>query len=107
MRLDIERKIREKEEAKVRRRAERERRRKLEELGKLKEEINKLFVSKGDSREGMASIDLLDIHGNYDRSRGFVGTPGGHFMQILLCIQGLYNEFAQGTNAKAKTFFSK
>ena len=107
VRLDIERKIREKEEAKQKRRNERERRRKLEELKKLKEEIHKLFVSKGDTKDGITSFDLLDIHGNYDKNRGYVGTVGGQFMQIVLVVQALYNEFAQGTNEKAKAFFNK
>ena len=28
-------------------------------------------------------------------------------MQIVLVVQALYNEFAQGTNEKAKAFFNK
>ena len=53
----------------------------------------------------MTNYDLLDIHGNYDKNRGYVGAVGGQFMQIVLVVQALWNEFAQGNNEKAKAFF--
>ncbi len=63
-------------------------------------------MSKGDTKEAMTSYDLLDIHGNYDKNRGFVGAIGGQFMQVVLIVQNLHNEFAKGTNEKAKSFFN-
>lgn len=59
------------------RRDARERRRKEEELKKLRELIKATFVDKGEVKDHILQQDILDITGNYDRNKPFVGSLGG------------------------------
>jgi hypothetical protein len=81
--------------------------RKAEELRKLKEEIKAVFVDKGEVREHMAQLDILDINGNYERGRPFVSSIGGQLMQLCLALQGLYytplEEFHEDGKKKDKS----
>ena len=37
----------------------------------------------------MNSLDLLDINGNLEKSKQFIGTVGGELMQIYLVLLGM------------------
>lgn len=101
--LERERKIQQKEDDRQRRRAERERLRKEQELRKLKDEIKAFFVDKGDVREHMAQLDIIDINGHYEKGKPFVGALGGQLMQICLALQGiLYTALPEGEEDKKK-----
>jgi len=94
---EAERRVVHKEQERQARREARERRRKEEELMKLKQAIKANFVDKGEVREHLAQIELLDLHGNYERNRPFAGTLGGQLMQLALVVQVL-KEHDQGEN---------
>jgi hypothetical protein len=46
-------------------------------LRKLKEEIRTLLVERGDVRDHIASIECLDVTGNYEKGKSFIGGLGG------------------------------
>jgi hypothetical protein len=46
-------------------------------LKKLRETIKAHFVDKGDVKEHMAQLEVLDYHGNYEKNKHFVGSLGG------------------------------
>lgn len=52
-------------------------RRKEEELRKLKEEIKTLLIERGEVRDHIGSIEVLDVNGNYEKGRPFIGGLGG------------------------------
>lgn len=80
IKMEDEKRLIEKEMFRQNRRELREKRRKEVELAKLKEEIKTLIVDKGESRDHISQIDPLDIHGNYERGRPYLGVLGGHMM---------------------------
>jgi hypothetical protein len=49
-----------------------------------------MFVDKGEVKEHMAQLDILDINGNYERGRPFAGAIGGQLMQLCLALQGIH-----------------
>jgi len=55
---------REKLEEKERRRAAREAARKAAELKKLRDEVQELFISKGETKEHILQQDLIEANGN-------------------------------------------
>lgn len=62
---------------KLARREARENRRKEEELQKLRDAIKLNFVDRGEVRDHVAQLDLLDITGNYEKGKVFSGSLGG------------------------------
>ena len=75
-----EQKIIQKELERHARREARERRRKQQEFEKLKAEIKKIFVDKGEVRDGITTQDLLDINGNFEKGKPFAGAIGGQLL---------------------------
>jgi hypothetical protein len=71
------------------RREARERRRKQQELDKLRAEIKKSFIDKGDIKDGITAQDLLDINGNYEKGKSFAGAIGGQLLQFCIILQSL------------------
>lgn len=71
------------------RREARERRRKQQELDKLRAEIKKSFIDKGDVKDGITAQDLLDINGNYEKGKAFAGAIGGQLLQFCIILQSL------------------
>lgn len=66
------------------RREARERRRKQQEFDKLRAEIKKGFIDRGEARDGIANQDLLDVNGNYEKGKPFAGALGGQLLQLVL-----------------------
>lgn len=81
-----EQKIIRKELERQARREAREQRRKQEEYDKLRLEIKKGFIDRGEIKDGMTSQDLLDVNGSYEKNKNFAGTLGGQLMQILFAF---------------------
>jgi len=58
-------------------------------LEKLKAEIKKSFIDKGDIKEGIAAQDLFDINGNYEKGKSFAGALGGQLLQFCITLLAL------------------
>lgn len=84
-----EQKIIMKELERQRRREARETRRKQQEFEKLKTEIKKFFVDKGEVRDHVINQDLLDVNGVYEKNKPFAGALGGQLLQLILTFQAL------------------
>lgn len=72
-----------------RRREARETRRKQQEYEKLKTEIKKFFLEKGETRDHVMAQDLLDVNGVYEKNKAFAGALGGQLLQLILSFQAL------------------
>ena len=81
-----EQRIIQKELERQSRREARERRRKQQEFDKLRAEIKKAFIDKGEVKDGITSQDLLDVNGNYEKGKPFAGSLGGQLMQLCLAF---------------------
>lgn len=57
----------------------------MNELKKLKEEINTLFISKGESREHSLNQEMLEVDGNEVKQLSLCGV-GGVLGQIMICF---------------------
>ena len=75
-----EQRIIQKELERQARREARERRRKQQEFDKLKAEVKKNFIDKGEVKDGITAHDLLDVNGNYEKNRSFAGSLGGQLL---------------------------
>ena len=73
------------------RREARETRRIQQELDKLRAEIKQHFVDRGDTREHILSQEILDITGNFEKGKPFVGVYGGLLLQLLVAFTTLQN----------------
>ena len=51
--------------------------------------MKQFFIDKGQALDHMSSLDLLDINGNLEKSKQFIGTVGGELMQIYLVLLGM------------------
>lgn len=67
----------------------REQRRKEEELKKLRDEIKQFIVEKGEVRDHVAQIELLDIFGSYEKGKSYIGSVGGQIMQICVVLKAI------------------
>ena len=68
----------------------RDKRRKEQELKKLRDEIKANIIDKAEARDHVNTIEILDINGQYERNRPFLGAVGGHIMQLIMPLQGLH-----------------
>jgi hypothetical protein len=46
-------------------------------------------VDKGEVREHMLQLDILDITGNYEKGKPFVGAVGGQLMQLAIVLEAI------------------
>ena len=74
--------------------------RKQEELRKFKEEIKATFVDKGDVKEHILNMDIVDINGQFIPGRSIPGTLGGHTFQMMLVLSGLMSTFKKHPDFK-------
>lgn len=81
------------EQRKRDRRAMREKRAKDEEKQRLRDEIRKNIIDRGDVKSPVSMFELLDIHGNYERSKHFIGALGGHVMQFYYVTKAIKDVF--------------
>jgi hypothetical protein len=84
-----EQRIIQKELERQNRRELREKRRKQQELEKLKAEIKKSFIDKGDIKDGITAQDLFDVNGNFEKGKNFAGALGGQLLQFCITLQAL------------------
>ena len=92
----IERKKIEKELFKQARREAREQRRIQQELQKLRTEIKTLFIDKwGEVKEHIANQDVMDITGNYEKGKTFMGVYGGMSLQMIVILQALQKYYSK------------
>lgn len=97
-----EQKIIMKELERQRRREARETRRKQQEFEKLKAEIKKFFVDKGEVRDHVINQDLLDVNGIYEKNKLFAGALGGQLLQLILTFQALGDMATPPATAEAQ-----
>lgn len=86
------------EQRKKDRRAAREKRAKDQEKQRLRDEIRKIVIDRGDVKTPVAQWDLLDVHGNYERGKHFFGGLGGHLQQLYLVCQAVRDVFGTEDN---------
>lgn len=58
-------------------------------MEKLKAEIKKSFIDKGDIKDGITAQDLFDINGNYEKGKNFAGALGGQLLQFCIVLLAL------------------
>lgn len=75
-----EQKIIQKELERQARREARERRKKQQEFDKLRADIKKAFIDRGEIKDVIANQDLLDVNGNYEKGKLFAGSLGGQLL---------------------------
>ena len=46
-------------------------------------------MDKGEVKEHILQQDIMDVNGNYDRNKPFVGALGGQIMQLAMAIQAM------------------
>lgn len=59
----------------------------------LRDEIFKLFIKPGEVQSPVATLDLIDMHGNYQKATGFSGSFGGHIQQLYYVIATIMEKF--------------
>ena len=86
--------IEDKKIRKENRRLAREKRAKDNELEKYRDLIERNIIFRGEIKEALKE-NLQDVHGNYSRDN-FIGTVGGHVMQIFYVFEEISNRYPQG-----------
>ena len=94
VRLEKERYEKEKEEEKKRRRAAREAIKKANELKKLKDEVNDMFVAKGEHKEHVLNQEIVEITGLHQKVPT-IGAIGGILGQIMICFHTLFKHWTK------------
>lgn len=56
--------------------------------------IERNIIFRGEIKEALKE-NLQDVHGNYTRDN-FIGTVGGHVMQIFYVFEEISNRYPQG-----------
>lgn len=56
--------------------------------------IKEQILEKGDMKDGVTSIDLDQIHGNYRTNQPIIGSIGGLFLQAVHVVQAFFEAYA-------------
>lgn len=86
----IEEAHKEKLEEKRRKKEAKEAARKTAELKRLREEVNTLFVSRGEYKDSILSNEVQEITGFHNKANNAVGTLGGFLGQLALVVSGAH-----------------
>lgn len=89
VRLAIEEAQKEKLEEKRKRKEAKELARKAAELKRLREEVNTLFVSKGEFKDGVLIQEQIEITGNHSR-QPIIGALGGFLGTLAIVVSGAH-----------------
>lgn len=66
---------------------------------KMRDEIRRLIIDKSSLVTPVANDPLLDIHGNYERGKQFMGALGGQLQQLYYVINGVFSVFSNESKA--------
>ena len=94
MRQAIEEAQKEKLEQKRKRKEAKEASRKAAELKRLREEVNTLYVSRGEFKDSTLSHEISEVNGHHAKT-GCVGAIGGFLGQMALVISGAHKKAKQ------------
>ncbi len=86
---------RERMEEKRRKKEAKEAARKAAELKRLREEVNTVFLSKGEFKDSILNNEVSEITGFHNKASGAVGTLGGFLGQMALVIAGAHKRAKQ------------
>jgi len=59
------------------------------ELQKLRDEVRKQFIDRGEVKHPLKNYDLLEVHGNYEKNKQFFGSIGGQLQQIYYVLEAI------------------
>ena len=59
----------------------------------MSNEIRRLLIDKGSVVSPVASQDLLDIHGCYQRGNQFLGALGGQLQQMYYVVNAIFQKY--------------
>ena len=81
------------EERRAERKIARERRAKEQAKTKMRDEIRRLLIEKGQVVSPVVSTELLEIHGCYEKGKQFLGALGGQLQQLYYVINGIVQKY--------------
>ena len=81
------------QERRAQRKIERELREKEAAKEKLRSEVRRLLIDKASVFTPVATGELLDIHGNYNRGEKYMGALGGQIQQLYYVVNAIFNVF--------------
>lgn len=82
-------------------REKKERERRDAERKSLKEEVEKLFIDKGEAKPDCLSQEILEIDGNGEAGKNVVGAIGGVLGQLILTLSILEKHFNRQLTSKS------
>jgi len=101
VREDEERILAEKMEEKRLKREKKERERRDAERKALKEEVEKLFIYKGEAKADCLAQEIVEIDGNGEAGKNVVGAIGGVLGQLILTLSILEKHFNRQLTSKS------
>ena len=78
------------QERRAERKAAREKRAKDQAKSKMRDEIRRILIDKGQVVQPVTEQILTDIHGGYQRGGQFLGALGGQFQQIYYAVNAIH-----------------
>ena len=86
-------------ERRAQRKIAREVREKENAKKKMRDEIRRLIIDKSNMVSPVANTELLDIHGNYERGKQFLGALGGQLQQLYYVINAVFTVYSNESQA--------
>ena len=81
-------------ERRAQRKIAREVREKENAKKKMRDEIRRLIIDKSTMVSPVANTELVDIHGNYERGKQFLGALGGQLQQLYYVINAVFSVYS-------------
>ena len=66
----------------------------------MRDEIRRILIEKGQVVSPVVQSDLLDINGNYERGKQFLGALGGQLQQLYYVVNAILKLYPQETALK-------
>ena len=82
------------QERRAERKAAREKRAKDQAKAKMRDEVRRLLIDKGAVMNPVASTELLDINGCYEKKQ-FLGSLGGQIQQLYYVVNAILKQFPE------------
>ena len=80
-------------ERRAQRKVAREVREKENAKKKMRDEIRRLIIDKSSLVTPVANGELVDIHGNFERGKQFMGALGGQLQQLYYVVNAVFTVF--------------
>ena len=59
----------------------------------MREDIRKVLIEKADIKNPVLNYELLDIDGNFEKGKHFLGAIGGHLQQLYFVVDTIMTEY--------------